>query len=62
MAEVMGKREWERAAVGESDKFFRLETLLEESSDFLATRKEIWDWCVVCVEGEGQKNYFAHTF
>jgi len=59
MAEIMGKREWERAAVGESDKFFRLDWMEEESSSFLANRKEIWDWCVVCVEGEGQKKLFC---
>jgi len=59
MAEIMGKREWERAAVGESDKFFRLDWMEEESPSFLANRKEIWDWCVVCVEGEGQKKLFC---
>jgi hypothetical protein len=40
MAEVMGKREWERAAVGESDKFFRLDTLLEESRIFWPPEKK----------------------
>jgi len=59
MAEIMGKKGWEVATMGETDRFFRLDLLDEESPLLLATRKEIWDWCVVCVEGEAQKKLFC---
>ena len=43
VAEIMGKREWEVAKVGESDKFFRVDILRSEDPDLLPIRKEIWD-------------------
>ena len=57
MAEIMGKREWERAAVGESDKFFRLYWMEEESSSFLANRKEIWVRRITVLLGKNTENF-----
>jgi len=61
VAEIMGKRGWEIKKIeNEDDRFFKLNKNEFEDEDLLRTRKEIWDWCVLCIEGENKKLFCHH--
>ena len=53
----MGKRGWEVAKLKETeeDRFFKMN---KEEFESRSVRKEIWEWAVLCVQGE-QKTLFC---
>jgi hypothetical protein len=61
VAAAMGKREWqiEKLKEGE-DTFFKINKNEFEERDLLPNRKEIWDWFVLCVQGEHKNLFCAH--
>ncbi len=60
VANAMGKRGWEidRLRQTEDERFFNIHRNEFESKELLGIRKEIWEWVVMCVEGE-EKNLFC---
>jgi hypothetical protein len=61
VAEAMGKRGWEIQKLKEEEsRFFKINVGIFEEKELLCVRKEIWDWCVSCIEGENKKFFCAH--
>lgn len=61
VAEVMGKRAWQVEKMKEEeDRFFKINKNEFEDRELLQARKEIWDWCVLCVQGEHKNLFCAH--
>ncbi len=62
VAEAMGKRGWEikNLSTTEEQRFFKINKNIFEDKEILQTRKEIWDWSVLCVEGEKKNLFCAH--
>jgi hypothetical protein len=62
VAELMGKRGWEvkSLSTNEEQRFFKLNKNSFEDKEILQARKEIWDWSVLCVEGEKKNLFCAH--
>ena len=61
LARALGKKKWEIEKVKEEqEKFFKGNLGIFEEQELLSVRKEIWDWMVVCVEGEKKNLFCAH--
>ena len=61
VADTLGKREWQIAKLKEGeDTFFKADTNTFEDRGVLGVRKEIWEWMVMCVEGEHKNLFCAH--
>jgi hypothetical protein len=60
--EVMGKRGWEvkKLRETEEDRFFKMNKEEFESKKLLSVRKEIWEWAVLCVQGEKKTLFCQH--
>jgi hypothetical protein len=60
VAQALGKRGWEinKLKQEEDERFYNIHKNEFEPKEVLGIRKEIWDWAVVCVQGE-QKNLFC---
>ena len=57
----MGKRPWQVEKMKEEeDLFFKVNKNEFEARELLYNRKEIWDWVVLCVQGENKKLFCAH--
>ena len=62
VAEAMGKRGWEieKLKEEEEDRFFKINKFEFEDRTLLRVRKDIWDWCVLCIQGENRNLFCAH--
>ena len=61
VAEAMGKRGWEiKKLQKDEDRFYKINIGVFEEKELLGVRKEIWGWCVSCIEGENKKYFCSH--
>ena len=62
VAEAMGKRGWEieKLKEEEEERFFKINKYEFEDKTLFRVRKDIWDWCVLCIEGEKKDLFCAH--
>ena len=61
VADALGKRHWQVAKLKESDdRFFKADTNTFEERGLLGVRKEIWEWMILCIEGEHKTLFCAH--
>ena len=61
VVDAMGKRGWEVEKLrSDGDLFFKINKNEYEDREILVNRKEIWDWVVLCIEGEYRNLFCAH--
>ena len=60
---ALGKTSWDvaRMAIEQDDRFFLLTKNDFEKRELLQVRKDIWDWAVMCVEGEKRDLFCSHV-